>query len=63
MSVRTAPYIESGARGGCTPGHRGTERSDLPGRGPRYQGRRGSRPLDVIPEEVVHPGLLGGWGC
>ncbi len=47
VSVRTASYIEDGARGGCTPGHRGTESSDLPGRGARYQARRASRPVDL----------------
>jgi hypothetical protein len=23
----------------------------------------GFRALDVVPRHVVHPGLLGGWGC
>jgi hypothetical protein len=51
VSVHQGLYIEhsqtSDARGGCTPGRRGTESSDLTAREPRYQAKHTALPLDL----------------
>ena len=49
----------AGARRGAVPGRSGLG----PARRPRRPRRRRGRELGVVPRHVVHPGLLGGWGC